>query len=329
MCIIVAFKMLLLEKLAVLITLVSYFQNGASFSGWIDPDTPDNEYKRTSYTDKQEYDLVMSDEFNRDGRTFEDGHDPMWTGIEISDDDQTAAGRKSLQYYNSSKNYITTKDGNLVITTTTEDTTWKGYNPFAKKYETMKKTFRSGMMQSWNKFCFTGGIMEVDVQFPGHPYIGGLWPAVWLMGNLGRATYLASTNLLWPWSYPQCDRNLQRAQEISGCDIANHFGLNQRQGRGATEIDVIEVMAGQPTWLPFVKENLHRPYSSMTLQTAPGIPASRNRPQPASLPEWGFTWYKNITYGENTSINPFFYGTYLGPTEPGSPGMLQYNSIFL
>ena len=86
----------------------------------------------------------------------------------------------------------------------------------------MKRHFKSGMLQSWNKFCFTGGIIEVDVQFPGTIFcpcivviskavgyfqylhilsgrhdVGGLWPAVWMLGNLGRATYEASTNLLW------------------------------------------------------------------------------------------------------------------------------------
>lgn len=39
-----------------------------------------------------------------------------------------------------------------------------------------------------------------------------------------------------------------------------------------------------------------------------------------TLPEWGFTWYENITYGRNTSINPWFYGSYLGPTSADSPG---------
>jgi hypothetical protein len=38
------------------------------------------------------------------------------------------------------------------------------------------------------------------------------------------------------------------------------------------------------------------------------------------LPEWGFNWYKNLTYGDNTSINPFFYGTYLGATKKEEPG---------
>ncbi len=63
-----------------------------------------------------------------------------------------------------------------------------------------------------------------------------------------------------------CDRDLQRAQEISACDITSHFGLHPGQGRGSTEIDIIEVMAGPNTMLPLVKENVRRPYCAMTLQ---------------------------------------------------------------
>ena len=101
--------------------------------------------------------------------------------------------------------------------------------------------------------------------------IGGLWPAAWLLGNLGRATYEASTNRMWPWSYQTCDRDLQHAQEISGCDETSHFSMKKGKGRGATEIDLIEVMPGPSSKLPFVKNNVHRPYSSMTLQIAPGV----------------------------------------------------------
>ena len=52
----------------------------SSFSGWVDPDTKDEHKKMTSYTDGKSYDLIMSDEFNREGRSFKDGDDPMWTG---------------------------------------------------------------------------------------------------------------------------------------------------------------------------------------------------------------------------------------------------------
>ena len=236
----------------------------SKFAGWIDPDTPEDKRTIVSYSDGKTYDLVMSDEFETSGRSFKDGHDPTWTGIDRPDDDQTSNGKMSLQYYNASQ--ITTKDGNLVITTSDEDTQWRGFNTYSKKYETMKRHFKSGMLQSWNKFCYTGGILEVDVQFPGDGSIGGLWPAVWLLGNLGRATFEASTNLMWPWSYDRCDRDLQHAQELSGCDVTTHFSLNAKQGRGATEIDIIEVMPGPPGVLPIVRNSLQRPYSSMTLQ---------------------------------------------------------------
>ena len=63
--------------------------------------------------------------------------------IDRSDDDQTSSGRKSLQFYNHTQ--ITTLNGNLVITTTTEDTKWKGWNPYKKAYEDMKRHFKSGI----------------------------------------------------------------------------------------------------------------------------------------------------------------------------------------
>lgn len=140
-------------------------------SGWVDPDTPAEFRQIKSITDGQVYDIVMSDEFNRDGRDFKDGSDPMWTAIDRSDDDQTSSGRKSLHFYNSTQ--VRTEKGRLVIETNTEDTKWKGWNPYKKKYETMSRHFRSGMMQTWNKFCYTGGILEVDIQFPGRHDIGG------------------------------------------------------------------------------------------------------------------------------------------------------------
>lgn len=40
---------------------------------------------------------------------------------------------------------------------------------------------------------------------PGRSNIHGLWPAVWTMGNLGRAGYGATTEGMWPYSYDACD----------------------------------------------------------------------------------------------------------------------------
>ena len=63
-------------------------------------------------------------------------------------------------------------------------------------------------------------------------------------------------------------------------------------------------------------------------QVAPGIP--NNRPQSGSLPvknkvvdEFSNivdqSWYEGLEVMGNTSINPFFYGTYLGETAPEEP----------
>src|SRR5258708_33957127 len=48
------------------------------------------------------------------------------------------------------------------------------------------------MMTSWNKFCFTGGLIVANVSLPGASNVVGLWPAIWTLGNLGRAGYGAT-----------------------------------------------------------------------------------------------------------------------------------------
>ena len=123
-----------------LLSVILFIEVKSGICGWVDPDSADEIRTRRSFTDGKLYDLVMSDEFNREGRKFKDGYDPMWTGIDKSDDDQTSNGRKSLQFYNSSM--ITTKNGKLVISTTTDDTKWKGWNPYKKKYEQMVRHFK-------------------------------------------------------------------------------------------------------------------------------------------------------------------------------------------
>ena len=51
-----------------------------NFPSLIDPDTPSDQFTRTGF-DGEEYQLVFSDEFNRDGRTFYEGDDPFWTAV--------------------------------------------------------------------------------------------------------------------------------------------------------------------------------------------------------------------------------------------------------
>lgn len=111
----------------------------------------------------------------------------------------------------------------------------------------------SGMVQSWNKFCFTGGYVEFSVKLPGTAQQSGFWAATWLMGNLGRAGYYPSLEGMWPFSYDACengdqahDWNSNKTQRINRC--------NGRQGRGAPEIDVLEygklgANGGLPTYV--------------------------------------------------------------------------------
>ncbi len=48
------------------------------------------------------------------------------------------------------------------------------------------KEYKSGMINSWNKFCYTGGYVEAAVQLPGNAQTSGFWvrasgclPRVW------------------------------------------------------------------------------------------------------------------------------------------------------
>jgi beta-glucanase (GH16 family) len=62
---------------------------------------------------------------------------------------------------------------------------------------------KSGMLQSWNQLCFNkNAIFEVSASLPGTSDVGGFWPGVWTMGNLGRAAYGGTTEgeLFHIWS---------------------------------------------------------------------------------------------------------------------------------
>ncbi len=96
---------------------------------------------------------------------------------------------------------MTTKDDCLVIATKAVKTNYTIYNDRSNPYFAhqhadsivITKNYTSGMVTSWDKFCFTGGILEVSLQLPGDGQSSGLWPALWLMGNLGKVNYPEST----------------------------------------------------------------------------------------------------------------------------------------
>ena len=281
------------------------------FGSWIDPDTPLDTFivrpvgkssTSSSSSSYPEYSLVFSDEFNEDGRRFDDGSDPRWTALDK--DDYTNA---ALQYYNSK--LVRTEGGSLRIKTVAEDIHYEGTDPKTGAKKALKKNYQSGMVQGWNKFCFTGGIVEINAKLPGRHNTGGLWPAMWLLGNLARATYIPSSDLMWPWSFSKCDETLRFGQKISGCNKVNHYDLHPYQGRGAPEIDILEAMPGEKI-LP--KSPYNKPYFSSSFQVAPGLD-QQIRPQMGESPLKG-TWYEHgLEYGNhlNSSLNIYFYGSKL------------------
>ena len=117
----------------------------------IDKDTPHSALTRTGF-DGHEYTLVFSDEFEKAGRTFYPGDDPYWEAVDL-----WYWPTADLEWYDPGQ--VTTKDGKLVITL--EDNPLKGLQ------------YRSGMLQSWNKFCYTTGYIEVSVLMPGAADISG------------------------------------------------------------------------------------------------------------------------------------------------------------
>ncbi|PWN50381.1 concanavalin A-like lectin/glucanase [Violaceomyces palustris] len=217
----------------------------------IDGDTEDQ--FKTIQLDGQDYNLVFSDEFNQPGRTFWPGDDPFWEAV-----DMHYAATGDYEWY--SPEAVNTSDGALLIV--------------LEEVENHNLNFRSGMVQSWNKFCFQGGYVEFSVKQPGKPNQQGYWPAAWLMGNLGRAGYLATTEGTWPYSYQGCDTGILENQTFTNgsgpyealhsdaqyaasngqistlpgmrypsctCEGEDHPGPKNAVGRSAPEIDVMEL----------------------------------------------------------------------------------------
>ncbi|KAF9542499.1 beta-glucan synthesis-associated protein SKN1 [Agrocybe pediades] len=158
-------------------------------NGLIDRETPKDAYTKKSYQNPdQDMVLVFSDEFNQDGRTFYPGDDPYWEAVDLH-----YWGTVDLEWYDPMQ--ATTSGGYLRLRIDRVNNTADNHD----------LQYRSGMIQSWNKFCFTGGMIEAGLMLPGSSSVSGLWPALWTMGNLGRAGYGASLEGLWPYSYDSCD----------------------------------------------------------------------------------------------------------------------------
>ncbi len=55
-----------------------------------------------------------------------------------------------------------------------------------------------------------------SVSLPGTSDVYGLWPAIWTMGNLGRAGYGGTLESMWPYSYDTCDIGTLSNQTLNG-----------------------------------------------------------------------------------------------------------------
>ncbi|KAK6204631.1 glucan synthase subunit [Scheffersomyces amazonensis] len=221
----------------------------------IDPDTPQSALT-VQVRDGSTWKLVFSDEFNVEGRTFYSGDDQFFTAPDLN-----YAATKDLEWY--SPDAVTTSQGTLNL----RMDAFQNHNLF----------YRSGMIQSWNQFCFTQGKIEFSARLPHYGNVSGLWPGLWTMGNLGRPGYLATTEGVWPYSYDSCDAGITAnqsspdgisylpGQRLNSCTCSGQSHPNPGVGRGAPEIDAIE--AEVSTDASGIKPNLG--VASQSLQLAP------------------------------------------------------------
>ncbi|CAI5727856.1 unnamed protein product [Peronospora farinosa] len=300
---------------------------------WVDPETPQEKY--TCETSRGEtWELVMSDEFNTPGRSFRPGDDHMWTSIEKPDGVNAAM---EVYAHNKTTTLCDEISGVCSFQIELEDAViqlqvWNNYLS-TPGFENVTFFYRGGMVQSWNKCCVQGGMIEVRAQLPGalsessgNPDIGldssarvqalryyPTWPGIWMLGNLGRAIFTGSTNRMWPFSYDACDPDAFKPsnQRISACDKNPGSGMNPYQGRGAPEIDIIEgggttisvsiqIAPGMPPdfrVIPPVNENSLCIYSS-SCETiganVPGIPQSVYKESRGHQ-----SWYQDLRYAAN------------------------------
>ncbi|KAI0033501.1 beta-glucan synthesis-associated [Vararia minispora EC-137] len=260
----------------------------------IDAATPQSALTKASSPGDQ-WQLVFSDEFEVDGRTFWPGDDPYWEAVDLH-----YWGTNDLEWYDPKQAY--TKGGYLHLTLDNAD-----------PINNHNMSYISGMTRR-NKFCFTGGLIEVAVQLPGTNTKPGLWPAVWTMGNLGRAGFGASLDGMWPYTYDACDVGTLPNQTYPGtqtplaatqngdpqangelswlpgqrlsactCPSEDHPGPQRSDGsyvgRAAPEIDIFEALAnagfGQVSqsaqWAPFNAEYKWQNTSANPIIPNPGV----------------------------------------------------------
>lgn len=213
-----------------ILTKYQYPLSAAIRTSLIDSDTPQEFYKKKVHNG-DEWVLTFSDEFNAEGRTFYDGDDQFFQAADLHYD-----ATKDLEWYD--PDAVTTANGTLVL----RMDAIKNHDLF----------YRSGMVQSWNRLCFTQGLIVVAAKLPNYGNVSGLWPGLWTLGNLARPGYLATSDGVWPYSYNSCDAGITAnqsspdgisylpGQRLNSCTCKGEDHPNAGVGRGAPEIDILE-----------------------------------------------------------------------------------------
>jgi hypothetical protein len=277
---------------------------------WVDPSTPRSALKfKVPGWDGPTLDAVFTDEFTE-----------SWSANRTIDPSDTALSRKwTATYHLDTDSYgatfmhpsmISAADGKL--------------NLEAHMQKFAGADYLGGQLSSWNSFCFQGGYLEVRYKLPGQPRekAHGIWPAIWVMGNLARDVYPSSVESIWPFTYDDCSCPGQQVisgtrQRISKCDARTaRYGMNPDQGRGAIELDLLETTLCTQQMTPDLERRGVLKNDTClinSLQLAPRIPSSY-RPILNSLPDppgtpGGRSWYNAMEYGE-ASVNSAFYGLY-------------------
>ncbi|KAF1779505.1 Concanavalin A-like lectin/glucanase domain [Phytophthora cactorum] len=249
---------------------------------WVDPATPST---RQTYTTSRgaTWDLVMSDEFNKEGRSFEPGDDHLWTSMDKADGVNSA-----LEIYMHNMTGTECDDDNcyFYIEADAGETTLTLWNDYLSPagYEDVTFYYKAGMVQSWNKFCFQGGMIEVRAQLPG-------------------AVTNASGNP---------DVETGSGSRISACDDDPGHGLNANQGRGAPEIDILEgggtaisssiqVGPGMPDDFRMLEDNTTA--SSYCFYSYGCTTEGANNQDVPTAYYWNLrghkSWYQGLRYGAN------------------------------
>lgn len=283
---------------------------GVAGTDWVDPKTPQDKRRFTVPGTTKQLKAVFTDEFEEvwlSNRTIDPSNtslSPKWTATYHLDTDSYGA---TFMH----PSMISAAEGKLNIE--------------AHKQKFAGADFLAGQLSSWNNFCFQGGYLEVNYKLPGKPRerASGVWPAIWVMGNLARDVYTSSVESIWPFTYDDCSCPGQQVkygtrQRISKCDArTSRYGMNPNQGRGAVELDLLETTLCELQMTPDLEARGVLKNDTClinSLQLAPRIPASYRpiltvMPDPPGTPS-GREWYGAMDFDNGASLNSAFYGLY-------------------